>query len=147
MRRYAHTKFQLTVRHSNFDMARRPCFRGNVPVDPSGTFENRTGRDEWRAGHTYGIAAHRRAARCRHWNFDGVDLLRLRFLQAWSRHVVIAMFTLIIVYASILGALDLIRHSMMWRAVIDAAIFGGLSAWYFYFKPNVAEYFRERKDR
>jgi len=143
VRRYAHTKFQLTVRHSNFDMARRPCFRGNVPVDPSGTFENRTGRDEWRAGHTYGIAAHRRAARCRHWNFDGVDLLRPRFLQAWSRHVVIAMFTLIIVYASILGALDLIRHSMMWRAVIDAAIFGGLSAWYFYFKRNVATYFRE----
>ena len=53
------------------------------------------------------------------------------------------MFTLIIVYASILGALDLIRHSMMWRAVIDAAIFGGLSAWYFYFKRNVATYFRE----
>jgi hypothetical protein len=63
--------------------------------------------------------------------------------KPWSRHVVIAMFSLIIVYASILGALDLIRHSMMWRAIIDAAIFGGLSAWYFYFKRNVAAYFRE----
>jgi hypothetical protein len=52
--------------------------------------------------------------------------------KLWSRHLVIAMFTLIIVYAS-----------MMWRAIIDAAIFGGLSAWYFYFKPNVAEYFRQ----
>lgn len=63
--------------------------------------------------------------------------------KPWSRHLVIAMFTLIIVYASILGALNLIRHTMMWRAIIDAAIFGGLSAWYFYFKPNVAEYFPE----
>ena len=67
--------------------------------------------------------------------------------KPWSRHLVIAMFTLIIVYASILGALNLIHHTMMWRAIIDAAIFGGLAAWYFYFKPNVAEYFRERKDR
>ncbi len=63
--------------------------------------------------------------------------------KPWSRHLVIAMFTLIIAYASILGALNLIHHTMMWRAIIDAAIFGGLSAWYFYFKPNVAEYFRQ----
>ena len=63
--------------------------------------------------------------------------------KRWSRYLVIAMFTLIIVYASILGALNLIHHTMMWRAIIDAAIFGGLSAWYFYFKPNVAEYFRQ----
>ncbi|MGC2352761.1 MAG: hypothetical protein WA496_05130 [Candidatus Udaeobacter sp.] len=63
--------------------------------------------------------------------------------KPWSRHLVLAMFTLIIVYASILGALNLIHHTMMWRAISDAAIFGGLSAWYFYFKPNVAEYFRE----
>src|SRR5213596_1484156 len=32
--------------------------------------------------------------------------------KPWSRHVVIAMFTLNIVYASILGALDLIRHTI-----------------------------------
>ena len=71
----------------------------------------------------------------------------LAFGKPWSRHVVIAMFTLIIVYASILGALNVIHHAIMWRAIIDAAISGGLSAWYFYFKPNVAEYFRELKDR
>ena len=63
--------------------------------------------------------------------------------KPWSRHLVIAMFTLIISYALILGALNLIRHTIMWRAIIDAAIFGSLSAWYFYFKPNVAEYFRQ----
>jgi hypothetical protein len=61
--------------------------------------------------------------------------------KPWSRHFVIAMFTLIIVYASILGALDVIHHAIMWRAIIDAAISGGLSAWYFHFKPNVATYF------
>jgi hypothetical protein len=63
----------------------------------------------------------------------------------WSRHVVIAMFSLIIVYASILGALNLIHHAIMWRAIIDASVFSGASIWYFYLKPNVATYFRELK--
>jgi len=63
--------------------------------------------------------------------------------KPWSRHLVIAMFSLIIVYASILGALNMIHNAIMWRAIIDAAIFGGLSVWYFYFKANVAAYFRE----
>jgi hypothetical protein len=62
--------------------------------------------------------------------------------KAWSRHVVIAMFALIVVYASILGALNLIRHAIMWRAIINGTLFGGALVWYFYFKPNVAEYFR-----
>ena len=61
----------------------------------------------------------------------------------WSRHLVIAMFVLIVVYASILGALNLIHHAIMWRAIINASVFGGASVWYFYFKPNVAAYFRE----
>ena len=71
----------------------------------------------------------------------------LAFGKPWSRQVVIAMFTLIIVYASILGALNVIHHAIMWRAIIDATISGGLSASYFYFRPNVAAYFRELKDR
>ena len=62
--------------------------------------------------------------------------------KPWSRHVVIAMFALIVVYASILGALNLIHHAIMWRAIINGTLFGGASVWYFYFKPNVAEYFR-----
>jgi hypothetical protein len=61
----------------------------------------------------------------------------------WSRHLVIAMFVLIVVYASILGALNLIHHTIMWRAIINGTLFGGASVWYFYFKPNVAAYFRE----
>ncbi len=63
--------------------------------------------------------------------------------KAWSRHVVIAMFGLIVVYATILGALNLIHHAIMWRAIINGTLFGGASVWYFYFKPNVAKYFRE----
>jgi hypothetical protein len=65
--------------------------------------------------------------------------------KAWSRHLVIAMFALIVVYASILGALNLIHHAIMWRAIINGTLFGGASVWYFYFKPNADEYFRELK--
>jgi hypothetical protein len=61
----------------------------------------------------------------------------------WSRHVVIAMFVLIVLYASVLGALNLIHRAIMWRAIINALVFGAASAWYFYLKPNVAAYFRE----
>ena len=67
--------------------------------------------------------------------------------KRWSRHLVISMFALIILYASILGTLNLIHHAMMWRAIINGTLFGGASVWYFYFKPNVAAYFRELKNR
>jgi amino acid permease len=63
--------------------------------------------------------------------------------KAWSRHLVMAIFVLIIVYASALGALDVLRHTIMWRAMINAFLFGCVSAWYFYFKRNVAQYFLE----
>jgi len=65
----------------------------------------------------------------------------------WSRHVVIVMFALIVLYASFLGALNLIHHAIMWRAIINASAFGGASAWYFYFKPNVSAYFCELATR
>jgi hypothetical protein len=67
--------------------------------------------------------------------------------KGWSRHLVIAMFVLIVVYASILGALNLIHHAIMWRAIINASVFGGASVWYFYLKPNVAAYFCELTNR
>ena len=67
--------------------------------------------------------------------------------KMWSRHVVIAVFGLIVVYASILGALNLIHHAIMWRAIINASVFGGASVWYFYFKPNVTAYFCELANR
>ncbi|HEY2046646.1 MAG TPA: hypothetical protein VGG93_08705 [Candidatus Udaeobacter sp.] len=67
--------------------------------------------------------------------------------KAWSCHLVMAIFVLIIVYASALGALDVLRHTIMWRAIINASLFGSVSAWYFYFKRNVAQYFLELKRR
>ena len=63
--------------------------------------------------------------------------------KAWSRHLVMAIFVLIIVYASALGTINVLRHTIMWRAIINASLFGCASAWYFYFKANVAEYFRK----
>jgi hypothetical protein len=67
--------------------------------------------------------------------------------KPWSRHVVIAMFAFIVAYATILGALNLIHHAIMWRAIINGTVFGCASAWYFYFKTNVAAYFRELANR
>jgi hypothetical protein len=67
--------------------------------------------------------------------------------KAWSRHLVMAIFVLIIVYAAALGALNVLRHTIMWRAIVNASLFGCASAWYFYFKRNVSEYFRELRRR
>jgi hypothetical protein len=57
------------------------------------------------------------------------------------------MFALIAFYASTLATLNLIHHAIMWRAIVNASVFGGTSVWYFYFKPNVAAYFRELANR
>jgi hypothetical protein len=67
--------------------------------------------------------------------------------KPWSRHFVMGIFILIIVYASVLGALNVLRHTIMWRALVDAFLFGCVATWYFYFKPNVAAYFRELASR
>jgi hypothetical protein len=63
--------------------------------------------------------------------------------RAWSRYLVIAMPILIIAYAVATGALNLIRPVIMWRAIVNASILGGVSLWYFYLKPNVVAYFRD----
>jgi hypothetical protein len=52
-----------------------------------------------------------------------------------------AIFVLTLVYASALGGLNVLRHTIMWRAIVNASLFGCASAWYFCFKPNVAELF------
>ena len=63
--------------------------------------------------------------------------------KAWSRHLVMAIFVLIIVYVSTLGALNVLRYTIMWRAIVNTSLFGCASVWYFYFQRNVAEYFRQ----
>jgi len=67
--------------------------------------------------------------------------------KAWSRHLVLAIFVLIFIYASVLGTLNAIHRAIMWRAIFNASVFGSLSVWYFYLKPNVAAYFRELSQR
>jgi len=67
--------------------------------------------------------------------------------KPWSRHLVIAIFILIILYASALGALNVFRRTIMWRPIVNASFFGCAAGWYFYFKPNVAAYFRELAKR
>jgi hypothetical protein len=66
--------------------------------------------------------------------------------KRWSRHFVIAIFVLIVFYASVLGALNLIHRAIMWRALINATVALCFSCWYFYLKPNVVQYFRALKD-
>jgi hypothetical protein len=63
--------------------------------------------------------------------------------KPWSRHVVMATFVLIIVYASALGALSALRQTIVWRAIANASVSAAVAAWYFYFKANVVAYFRE----
>jgi hypothetical protein len=67
--------------------------------------------------------------------------------KPWSRHLVLAMFSLIIVYASILGALNLIHHAIMWRAIINRTLFGCASVWYFYFKAGMIRASRNSSPR
>ena len=126
-------------------MVRWAGIRGNVPVDPSGAFEPCAAEYGRRAGHTFRMAAHRRAVVAAMGVLMALVCSALASRKPWSRHVVIAMFALIIVYATILGTLSMIRHSIMWRALINATVFGCLSCWYFYLKPNVVQYFRTLK--
>ena len=67
--------------------------------------------------------------------------------KPWPRHLAIAIFALIFGYAAVLGAFSLIHRGIMWRAIINASIFGCVTLWYFYFKPNVAAYFRALSKR
>jgi hypothetical protein len=76
------------------------------------------------------------------WLPHGFDRLRLGAGKPWSRHLVMTIFILIIAYASALRALNVLRHTIVWRAIVNAPMFGCASAGYFYLKPNVAEYFR-----
>ena len=67
--------------------------------------------------------------------------------KPWSRHLVMTIFILIIAHASALGSANMLRHTIMWRAIVNASVFGCGAAWYFYFKPNVAGYFRQLVSR
>jgi hypothetical protein len=67
--------------------------------------------------------------------------------KPWSRHLVMTMSILIILYAIVTGARHWIRPIIMWRAIINGSVLGCVSLWYFYFKANVAAYFRDLSGR
>ncbi len=67
--------------------------------------------------------------------------------RRWSRHLVVAIFALIACYAIGMRATNNIPQEMMWRALLNVVAFGCASTWYFFFKPNVAAYFRQLAGR
>ena len=93
------------------------------------------------------MVAHRRAVGGGDWSSDGVHQLWIRDGKGVVASRCDCNVWAIVVYATILGALNLIHHAIIWRAIINGTLFGGASVWYFYFKPNVAEYFRELANR
>ncbi len=66
-----------------------------------------------------------------------------RTAKPWSRRVVMVLWAVVAGYGLAAGLLGIVPRAIMWRAVIEAAIFGGICAWYFYVKPNVVAYFRQ----
>jgi len=98
-----------------------------------------------RTRHARRMVADRRAVGGGDWSSDGVHQLWIRD----GKGVVASRCDCNVwaVYATILGALNLIHHAIIWRAIINGTLFGGASVWYFYFKPNVAEYFRDLANR
>lgn len=64
--------------------------------------------------------------------------------KAWSRHLVMTLWIVVALYAlfGLLGGLPAdVPRQLMWRALIEAFVFGSIAAWYFYAKRNVVEYF------
>ena len=89
------------------------------------------------------MVAYRRPTRHSDWLPYGFDRLR-----PWRRQTAVAssrddIFILIVAYASALWAVNILRHTIMWRAIVNGFVFACVAAWYFYFKPNVVAYFRE----
>lgn len=69
-----------------------------------------------------------------------------RTAKRWSRRVVMGLWGIVAGYGLVAGLLGMVPRATMWRAVIEAAILGAVSAWYFYLKPNVVEYFRQMQE-
>src|SRR5438128_2686459 len=44
--------------------------------------------------------------------------------KPWSRHLVMTIFILIVIYASTLRVLGLLRQTITWRAIINGAVLG-----------------------
>jgi hypothetical protein len=94
------------------------------------------------------MVAYRRPADRGNRLIDGFDCTwsrRAQSMVAPSRDSDICVDNRICVHV---GALNVLRHTIMWRAIVNASLFGCASAWYFYFKPNVLSIFENsERDR
>jgi hypothetical protein len=138
---------EATIRNPSFNVVRGIGIRGNVCFDRARDSRYWAAPHGWRKSDSLGMVADRRPARVVIGCLMAAIAYGFAARKAWSRHLVMAIFVLIIVYASALGALNVLRHTIMWRAIVNASLAGCVSAWYFYFKPNVAEYFLELRKR
>ena len=69
--------------------------------------------------------------------------------KSWSRHIVILLWASIGFFAlfGLAFGIDGVPRFLLWRACVESAIFGGITAWCFYMKSNVVEYFRTLVDQ
>jgi hypothetical protein len=58
-----------------------------------------------------------------------------------------AMWAVVALYGLGIGVAGMIARGLMLRAVLEALVFGTASAWYFYGKRNVVEYFNSLDGR
>ena len=64
--------------------------------------------------------------------------------EYWSRHIVMLLWASIGFFAlsGLVVGVDFVPRVLLWRALAESVVFGGIAAWYFYRKRNVVDYFR-----
>ena len=61
--------------------------------------------------------------------------------RSWSRELAILLWVALLVYNAAIGLLGAVPTFEAWRAMTFCLVLGGVSVWYFYFKPNVVAYY------
>ena len=76
--------------------------------------------------------------------FMGIIAYGFHKEKSWSRHVVMLLWASIGFFAlfGLVFSVDSVPRALFWRALAQSVVFGGISAWYFYRKMTVVEYFR-----
>jgi hypothetical protein len=68
------------------------------------------------------------------------------FRKAWSRHVIIALWIIVGVYALTLWAKVEFLRNQMQREMIQSGVLGFASVMYFYMKRSVRDYYKALKE-
>ena len=71
----------------------------------------------------------------------------IRNRRAWSRHLVMAVWTTIAIGTLASGVRRDLPRAVLVRALVQPALLAALTGWYFYRKRNVVEYFRALERR